>query len=232
MLPKLRKDLKKLSNKKKALVMQRFFKTGEGEYGFGDVFLGLTVPQSRSLAIKYKDLSFEQITQLLRSEIHEERLISLLILVHQFQHEEMLQRRVYEFYVKNTKLINNWDLVDLSSDKIVGEYLIDKPRIILYKLVKSNNLWERRIAMIATYAFIKKGEFEDTLKIAEELIADKNDLIQKAVGWMLREVGNRDISTEEKFLKIHYKNMGRVALRYAIEKFPEKIRKNYLAGTV
>lgn len=232
MLSKLRREAKRLGNKEKAKVMAGFFKTGEGEYGFGDIFLGLTVPQCRVLAIKYKDLYFADIGELLRSEIHEERLIALLILVHQFAKEEMLQRRIYEFYLKHTKFINNWDLVDLSSDKIVGGYLIDKPKAILYKLAKSNNLWERRIAMISTYNFIKNGEFDDAMGIVEILIDDKNDLIQKAVGWMLREVGNRDLKAEEKFLKIHYRIMGRTALRYAIEKFPENVRKSYLTGSV
>lgn len=231
MLLSLQKDIKKLGNKKKAQVYQRFFKTGEGEYGFGDVFLGISVPQSRAIAIKYKDISFDDIGKLLRSEIHEERLIALLILVHQFHHEEMLQRRIYEFYLKHTKFVNNWDLVDLSSDKIMGGYLIDKPKTILYKLARSSNVWERRIAMIATYNFIKNKDFTDALSIAEILIEDKNDLIEKAVGWMIREVGNRDLKEEERFLKKHYKNMGRTALRYAIEKFPEKVRKGYLNGT-
>ncbi len=232
MLTKLRNDIKKSANPKKASFLQRFFKTGEGEYGFGDIFIGLTVPQSRILAIKYKDLDFIDITTLLKSQIHEERLIALLILVHQYQKEEMLQRRIYEFYLKNTKYINNWDLVDLSSDKIVGAYLIDKPKDILIKLSKSNNLWEKRISMIATYSFIKNKMFDDTLLIAQNLIDDENDLIQKAVGWMLREVGNRDLKTEEQFLKKHYKTMGRTALRYAIEKFPESLRKKYLLGKV
>src|SRR3989344_4459287 len=228
MLEQLRKDIKKLSNKKRAANLSRFFKTGEGEYGFGDVFVGLTVPQSRALAIKYKDMPFEMMGKLIRSEIHEERLIALLILVYQFQHEEMLQRRIYEFYLKNTKFVNNWDLVDLSADKIIGGYLIDKPKNILYKLASSTNLWEKRIAIIATFNFIKHGEFEDSLKIAEILIEDKEDLIQKALGWMLREIGKRDLAAEEKFLKKHYKNMSRVALRYAIEKFPEKTRQSYV----
>lgn len=232
MLSNLRKDIRKSANKDKAAVLQKFFKTGEGEYGFGDVFLGITVPKSRELAAKHKDLSVEEVGQLLRSEIHEERLIGLLILVFNFETDEMMQRRIYEFYLKNTKFVNNWDLVDLSSDKIMGAYLIDKPKDALYKLAKSANLWERRIAMVATYTFIKNKEFEDSLKIAELLIDDKNDLIQKAVGWMLREVGKRNLKEEEEFLRTHYKNMGRTALRYAIEKFPEKIRKSYLAGSI
>ncbi len=232
MLDDLRAELKKLSDKKKALAMEKFFKNEEGEYGFGDVFIGLTVPQCRKLAIDYREMPFEDLYKLLRSEVHEERLIALLILVHNFQKEELLQRRIYEFYMKNTKFVNNWDLVDLSSDKIVGVYLIDKPKDVLYKLAKSSNLWERRIAIVATYNFIKNQKFDDTLKIAETLIDDKNDLIQKAVGWMLREVGNRDLDAEEKFLKTHYKNMGRTALRYSIEKFPEKSRKAYMLGTI
>ncbi len=232
MLKKLRYDIKKTAEPKKASFLQKFFKTGEGEYGFGDVFIGLTVPKSRELAIKYKDLDFNNILTLLKSQIHEERLIALLILVHQYEKEEMLQRRIYEFYLKNTKYINNWDLVDLSSDKIVGAYLIDKPKDILVKLSKSKNLWERRIAMIATYNFIKNKMFDDTLLIAENLIADENDLIQKAVGWMLREVGNRDLKKEEQFLKKYYKTMGRTALRYAIEKFPQNLRQKYLLGKI
>ncbi len=230
MLPNLQKDVKKLENKKKAKVLAGFFKTGEGEYGFGDVFLGIPVPESRKIALKYRDLGFEDILQLLRSEIHEERLIALLILVHQFQHDEMLQRRIYEFYLKNTKFVNNWDLVDSSADKIIGAYLADKPKTVIYKLAKSSNLWERRIAMISTFYFIKNNEFDEAIGVAEVLISDENDLIQKAVGWMLREVGNRDRKAEEKFLKKYHKVMGRTALRYAIEKFTENERKNYLEG--
>ncbi|OGH06974.1 MAG: DNA alkylation repair protein [Candidatus Levybacteria bacterium RBG_13_35_9] len=230
MLNSLRKDLKKLSNKKKASIMQRFFKTGEGEYGFGDVFVGISVPQSRELAIKYKDITFIDVSNLLESKVHEERLIALLILVHKFQTEPLEQRRIYDFYIKNTKHINNWDLVDLSSDKIIGGYLIDKPKDILLKFAKSNNLWERRIAMISTYNFIKNNHFKEALKIAEVLVGDKNDLIQKAVGWMIREVGKRNKDAEIKFLNKYYKKMGRTALRYSIEKFPEVLRKKYLLG--
>ena len=231
MLSGLRRESNKLSSKKRAKVNQRYFKTGNGEYGYGDVFIGLTVPQCRELALKYKDISFEDIGKLLRSEIHEERLIALLILVYLFEHDEMLERRVYEFYLKNTKFINNWDLVDLSSDKIVGGYLIDKPKDILYKLAISTSVWERRIAMIATYNFIKRGMVNESLKIAEILVKDENDLIQKAVGWMLREVGKKNLKKEQKFLKKYHKKMGRTALRYAIEKFPEKDRKAYLNGS-
>ena len=232
MLNSLRKDLKKLSNKKKASVLQRFFKTGEGEYGFGDIFIGLTVPQSRKLSIKFKDLDFADIIELLKSKIHEERLIALLILVNKFQNEPLEQRRIYDFYIKNIKFVNNWDLVDLSSDKIIGGYLIDKPKEILVKFANSENIWEKRIAIISTYNFIKNNKFKDSLKIAEILVNDKNDLIQKAVGWMLREIGNRNKEQELKFLKKYYKKMGRMALRYALEKFPESLRKKYLLGKV
>ncbi|MEK7551241.1 MAG: DNA alkylation repair protein [Patescibacteria group bacterium] len=232
MINKLRLDIKKSANKKRAVNLQRYFKTGEGEYGFGDVFIGLTVPKSREIAIKYKDLDFLDITTLLKSQIHEERLIALLILVHQFQTQEMLQRRIYEFYLKNTKYINNWDLVDLSSPKIVGAYLIDKPKDILLKLSKSKNMWERRIAILATFNFINNKKFDDAIIIVQSLIEYKDDLIQKAVGWMLREIGKRDLKTEEILLKKYYKIMGRTALRYAIEKFEESRRKKYLEGTI
>lgn len=232
MLDKLRKETKKLSSEKRASVMQRYFKTEEGEYGFGDIFIGLSVPQCRELAIKYKEMNFDELYKLLRSEIHEERLIALLILVHNFEREELLQRRIYEFYLKNIKFVNNWDLVDLSADKIMGGYLIDKPKDILYKMAKTNKLWEKRIAIVSTYYFIKKDKFDDALSIAEILLPDENDLIQKAVGWMLREVGKRDKKLETQFLDKHYKNMGRVSLRYSIEKFPQKSRQAYMLGTV
>ena len=232
MINNLRKDIKKISNKKKADLLARYFKTGEGEYGFGDVFIGITVPQSRTLATKYKDMDFLELTDLLKSKIHEERLIALLILVYKFQNMPMEQRRIYEFYIKNTKFINNWDLVDSSSDKIVGGYLIDKPKDILLKLARSKNIWERRIAMIATYHFIKNNDFREALRIAEILLSDEEDLIQKAVGWMLKEVGKKDKEVEIKFLNKFYKKMGRTTLRYALEKFPKTISQKYLSGKV
>ena len=228
MLVNLQRDVRKLENKKKAKILAGFFKTGEGEYGFGDVFLGISVPQSRKIAIKYKDLGFDGILKLLRSEIHEERLIALLILVHQFQHEEMLERRIYEFYLKNTKFINNWDLVDLSSPNIVGDFLINKDKRILYRLAVSENLWEKRISILACFAFIRNNKFKDALNISEILLNDKHDLIHKAVGWMLREIGKRNLGVEEHFLQKHYKKMPRTMLRYAIEKFDEEKRKEFL----
>src|SRR5581483_3656710 len=193
MLIELQNDLKKLANPKKAKVLARFFKTGKGEYGVGDIFLGIQVPDSRRLAIKYKDLSVSDIQKLLQSKIHEERLIALLILVHNFiKGDEQKKKEIFDFYIINTKYINNWDLVDLSADKIVGAYALDKKRDVLYTLAKSKNMWERRIAIIATYQFIKeKKEYKDTFAIAEILLTDAHDLIQKAVGWMLREVGKR-----------------------------------------
>lgn len=234
-LTALRKELKTLANPAKAKILARFFKTGKGEYGEGDVFLGLTVPQSRKLAQKHKDLSFGEITELLESEIHEQRLIALLILVYNYQRGGgKAKKNVYQFYLDHTKCINNWDLVDLSADKIVGAYLLDRPRKVLYKLVKSQNIWERRIAMIATFQFIKeKFQYIDTLELADILMADKHDLIHKAVGWMLREVGKR-VAKEVlvDFLQPRYKKMPRSMLRYAIEHFPEKTRGAYLEGSI
>lgn len=179
------------------------------------------------VAGKYKDLTLEELQELLESEIHEERLVALMILTGKFQEDP---QTAFKFYLKNTKYIDNWDLVDLSCYKIVGQYLLDKPREILYKLAASKNIWERRIAIVSTYTFIKAGEFEDTIKISEKLLGDKHDLIHKAVGWMLRELGKKDEGLLVKFLKDNYPKLPRTTLRYAIEKFPEKIRKNYLMG--
>lgn len=229
-LKDLRKDLKKLANPKKAELLARFFKTGKGEYGEGDIFLGISVPNSRSIAHKYKDLSQEQIKELFQSKIHEERLIAILLLVHNFQKgDEEKKKEIYQFYLNHTQFINNWDLVDLSAPKIIGDFLLSRKKDILYKLAKSESLWERRIAIISTFQFIYYKHYEDTLKIAEILLYDKHDLIQKAVGWMLREVGKRcSQETEEKFLKKYYRQMPRTMLRYAIEKFPTKLRIDYL----
>ena len=239
MLNELRADLEKLKNPKKAKVLKRFFKTGPGEYGEGDIFLGISVPQLRKIAIQYENLPFSDITKLLKSKIHEERLIALLMLVHNFHEgDEKKKKEIFEFYLKSTKYVNNWDLVDLSAPKIVGEYLMDPPmaddKKILYKLAKSNNLWERRIAIIATYQFIWKAKkYKDTFKIEEILLEDKHDLIQKAVGWMLREVGKRiSQDIEEQFLKKHYHKMSRTTLRYAIERFPENLKYKYLKGRI
>ena len=238
-LKNLEKDLLKLKNKEKAKNLAWFFKTGKGDYGEGDVFLGITVPETRKLAKKYGELTLPEIEKLLKSKYHEARLCALLLLVHQYRKTkiERNKKEIFDFYLKNTVYINNWDLVDLSAGYIVGDYLIDKnhstklmaSRKILKKLAKSKNLWERRIAMIATFAFIYQGEYKDTFQIAEILLEDKHDLIQKAVGWMLREVGKRVSEKElENFLKKYAKKMPRTTLRYAIERFPEPKRQMYL----
>ena len=234
MLRLLRKDLKKVSDPKKAEFFKGFFKTGEGDYGFGDQFIGVRVPQQRIIAKKYSNIELKEIKNLLHSKIHEERLIALFILVDQFKRDK---EKIFKFYLENAKFVNNWDLVDSSADKIVGSYLIRgklRASRILIKLAKSDNIWERRIAIIATYQFIKeKAEYEWTFKMAEILLNDKHDLIQKAVGWMLREVGKR-VSKEvlEKFLKKNYQKMPRTMLRYAIEHFPFEVRQKYLKGEI
>ncbi|MCF7834516.1 DNA alkylation repair protein [Candidatus Gracilibacteria bacterium] len=233
MLNKLKSDLKKLSVNKKVEVFSRFFKTGKGEYGQGDKFLGISVPLQRQLAKQYLGLDFDDLQNLLNSDIHEYRLVALLILVQKYSKgDDKLKSKVFKFYLKNTKRVNNRDLVDLSSYHIVGNHLLESDKSILYKLAKSNNLREKRISIVSTYTFIKNHQFQDTFQIAEILLNDTHDLIHKAVGWMLREAGNRDQIAEEKFLKIHYKNMPRTMLRYAIEKFEESKRQKYLKGLI
>ena len=224
-----KKELKKISDPRQAKILQRFFKTGKGEYGEGDIFLGVKVPDQRKIANKFSELSLKDLEKLLSSKIHEYRMSALFILIKQYEKaNEQEKKKIFDFYLKNTKNINNWDLVDLSAPKIVGDFLLDKPKDVLYKLAKSNNLWERRIAIVSTVVFIRNNKFKDTLKISKTLLLDKHDLIHKAVGWMLREVGKRNQKVEEKFLKKHYSKMPRVMLRYAIERFEEKKRKFYL----
>jgi 3-methyladenine DNA glycosylase AlkD len=225
------KDLNTYADKEKAKILQKFFKTGKGEYGEGDIFIGIVVPNIRIVAKKYKDLTFPEIQKLLNSKIHEHRLTALFILTYQYpKADEKLKKKIVEFYLKNTKQINNWDLIDLSSVEILGEYFLEHNayKRVLLKFSKSKNLWERRISIIATFTFIRDRQFADSLKIAETLLNDKEDLIHKAVGWMLREIGKRDLKTEEEFLKKHYQKMPRTMLRYAIEKFPEDKRQLYL----
>jgi len=230
---KIKKRLKQLANKEKAEVLQRFFKTGPGEYGEGDVFIGVKVPDLRKVAKDFRDISTEDVIVLLESAIHEERLLALLILVRKYvKGNETAKKRIYRLYLKKTKFINNWDLVDVTAHHIVGDYLMDKNKAPLYRLAKSEDLWERRIAILATFYFIKHGKYEETLKIAKILLTDKEDLIHKAVGWMLREIGKRDMIFEEMFLKQHYKEMPRTMLRYSIEKFPEPKRQKYLKGKI
>ncbi len=233
MLNKLIKELEEARNPEQAEILQKFFKTGEGEYGEGDVFLGIKVPVQRSIAKKYSGLGLPKIKELLKSKIHDYRSVALFILIDKYKKsDEENKGNIFNFYLENTKNINNWDLVDLSAPNIVGDFLLDKKKNVLYELVQSENLWEKRIAIISTYAFIKKGEFKDALAISELLLKDNHDLIHKAVGWMLREVGKQEQEILENFLREHYKYMPRTMLRYAIERFDEEKRKKYLRGEV
>lgn len=211
----------------------RFFKTGPGEYAQGDKFLGVTVPHIRTVAKQFRDLSLSHTATLLTSKVHEHRLCALIILVEQFKRAEPTQRKaIFDFYLKHIDHVDNWDLVDGSAPTVVGEYLLDRSRARLDRWAKARSMWRRRIAIMATLAFIRRNDFADTLRIADTLLNDKHDLIHKAVGWMLREVGNRDRAAMEAFLKPRYATMPRTMLRYAIEKIPEARRKAYLAGKV
>lgn len=230
---KLQAELGKNANQKIANHSQRFFKTGKGEYAEGDLFLGIRVPVLRSIAKKYSGLSVDDAILALHSSYHEERLVALFILIEHFKKgDQKTQKMVYNAYLKNTDYINNWDLVDSSAHLIVGAWLFDKNRSRLHRLVLSRKLFERRIGIMATYYFIKKNDYNDTLKMARVLLQDEHDLIHKAVGWMLREIGNRDYACEEKFLKQYYKQMPRTMLRYSIEKFPEDLRQKFLKGLI
>jgi 3-methyladenine DNA glycosylase AlkD len=232
-LADLRADIKKRSNKNDARFAQRFFKTGPGEYGEGDVFLGIRVPVLRKLARQYRGLPEKDVLTLLASTYHEERLLALFILCLWFEKgDEKTRDRIYRIYVKNTRWINNWDLVDTTAHKIVGPYLEHRSKKPLRDLAGSRSLWERRIAVLSTFHFIRQGDVRESLKIATMLLKDEEDLMHKAVGWMLREVGKKDLAAEEAFLKDHYRNMPRTMLRYAIEKFPEAKRQRYLKGRV
>jgi 3-methyladenine DNA glycosylase AlkD len=232
-LDQIKKDFERLRNPKKAKVLSGFFKTGKGEYGEGDKFLGIVVPDQRKIAKKYFDLSLSDTQKLLSSRVHEHRLTALFILIAKYKKADEKEReKIFEFYLKNTRNINNWDLVDLSASNIAGDYLLKKNRSTLRKLARSENIWEKRIAILATFAFIRNNDFEDTLRISEIFLGDTHDLIHKAVGWMLREIGKRDFKTEEEFLKKHYRIIPRTMLRYAIEKFPEEKRRRYLKGTI
>ncbi len=227
------KHLEDLADADIAEHSQHFFKTGKGEYGYGDKFLGVRVPILRKTAKLFQELSVTEIKKLLKSEYHEIRLLSLLILVGQFSKaREGKKRIIYNLYLKHTKYINNWDLVDSSAHYIVGAWLVDRDRSILFELAHSMRLWERRISIISTYYFIKNGDFNDTLRLAKILINDSEDLIHKAVGWMLREIGKRDRKVEEKFLGQYYKQMPRTMLRYSIEKFDNERRLEYLKGEI
>ena len=226
----LSKLLRNIANPERAEKSQRFFKTGKGEYSEGDQFLGIPVPVLRKHAKQYSELSLLEIHKLLKSVYHEERLCALFLLVQKYEASKHERSVIYKFYLANTKYINNWDLVDASAYKIVGVHLLDKNKSPLYKLAKSKDLWERRIAIISTLHFIKNQRFDDALEIIKQLLNDKEDLIHKAAGWMLREVGKQAPTVEKAFLQNHYRKMPRVMLRYAIEKFPEEERQQYLKG--
>lgn len=226
------KALENLANAEQAVNLQRFFKTGPGEYGDGDCFRGIKLPPLRGLARSFRDAPLEAITALLHSRYHEDRSLALFILVDQYKRgDEAVRKMIYDLYLANTRYINNWDLVDQSAPKIVGEHLRERNRSSLIRMARSKSLWQRRIAVLATFQFIKHGEFEDATRVAEILLDDKEDLIHKAVGWMIREIGNRDPAAERRFLAKHYRQMPRTMLRYAIEKFPEEERLSYLKGT-
>ncbi len=230
MITQIKFELKKYARPDKVAIFQNFFKTGKGQYGEGDVFIGVNVPDTRLVAKKYKDAPLSVVEKLFKSKIHEERLLGVFILVQKY--EKINNDTIVEFYLKHNQKINNWDLVDMSAPNIVGHYYFNKNRSPLRRLAKSDNLWERRTAIIATFYFIRRGQFDETLAIAQILLNDKHDLIHKAVGWMLREVGNRERKVEEEFLIKHYRKMPRTMLRYAIEKFEEPLRLKYLKGIV
>ncbi|MBM4103297.1 MAG: DNA alkylation repair protein [Planctomycetes bacterium] len=227
----LYKDFETQADAGQAVILQRFFKTGKGQYGQGDIFLGLKVPVQRKIAKQYRDLPINDVIRLLQSKIHEHRLTALLILILQYQKADDKTRKIiFNLYFEHRKWINNWDLVDLSAPNIVGNYLLDKEREVLYKLAQSKNLWDKRIAILATFEFIKAGDAKDTFHIVEILLNDSHDLIHKAAGWMLREVGKRiGQATEETFLKKHHRQMPRTMLRYAIEHFSPTLKKKYMA---
>lgn len=217
----------------KAKLLQGFFKTGPGEYGEGDVFIGVTVPQTRAVVRRFHDLPFPEIAFLLASKVHEERLAAVLLLVRRFERGDGTERKsIMDFYLAHSASVNNWDLVDLSAHRIVGAWLVDRPRGILKKLARSGLLWERRIAVISTFAFIARGELGDSFALADLLLRDEHDLMHKAVGWVLRECGKKDRAALERFLRPRYKTMPRTMLRYAIERFPEAERQRYLKGKV
>jgi len=222
-------QLRAAGSPERARVSLRFFKTGPGEYGEGDQFVGMTVPQLRAIAKTLRGLPLAETLRLLRSPVHEARLLALLILVDAYRRgDDAARQRIYQHYLKNTRRINNWDLVDASAEHIVGAHLWTRDRSPLDALARSGVLWERRIAVLATFHFIRRGEFADTLRVAEALLRDREDLMHKAVGWMLREVGKRDLAAEEAFLDRHAASMPRTMLRYAIERFPEARRQHYL----
>jgi len=235
LVQEIKKELLRYAEPDKAAFLPKFFKTGPGGYAEGDIFIGVTVPYQRKVAKKfYQQIQLDDVEQLLHEPIHEYRLTALFMLVYRYEKlkTETEKKTVVDLYLANTAQINNWDLVDSSADKILGAYLLDKKKDILYELANSNDLWKQRIAVIATFNFIKHNRYDDTLNIAVLLLPHKHDLIHKAVGWMLREIGKRDFQVEFNFIKEHYRQMPRTMLRYAIEKFEEDLRQQFLKGLV
>jgi len=230
-LKSLLDELAGLANDEYAAVARSFFKTGPGEYSEGDVFRGIRVPQLRKVAREYTGLGYRDLQKLIQSKYHEDRLAALLILILKYRKaDEIEQERIFRFYVSNMIHVNNWDLVDLSAEHVIGAWLHDRNKQPLGDWARSDSLWERRIAIVSTFHFIRKNEFGETLRIAGILLNDEHDLIHKAVGWMLREVGKRDTAVLEEFLGEHYQRMPRTMLRYAIERFPEEKRQAYLTS--
>ncbi|MFH0970452.1 MAG: DNA alkylation repair protein [Candidatus Diapherotrites archaeon] len=229
----LREELKKYASEERRKVNIRFFKTGKGEYGEGDQFIGVTVPECRKVASTFLDTPIIQLKKTLHSPLHEERLVGLFILVEKYRKAitEKEKKKIVDFYLKNKEKVNNWDLVDLSAYKILGNYLLHQDKKILHTLAKSPSLWDRRIAILSTYASIQEDQFNDTFLLCEKFLSDKEDLMHKACGWMLREIGKRDEKALETFLKKHHLKMPRTMLRYSIERFPKNKREKYLLGT-
>lgn len=231
---RLQQALRKKARPEKIAIYKNFFKTGPGQYGEGDQFIGVTVPDTRAIAQEFLSIKREELVPILHSTIHEDRMCALMVLSYQYPQAQTKaeQKAIVDFYLTHHLSGNNWDLIDCIVDRILGPWLLNKPKDLLYQYAHSENLWERRIAIITTYHFIKQKQYAETLTIAELLLKDKHDLIHKAVGWMLREVGKRDETVLKTFLKKHYTIMPRTMLRYAIERFPETVRKQYLKGTI
>ena len=228
MLERIKKEINSFKSKERAKINSYFFKTGKGEYAEKDKFLGVRVPVLRKIAKKYKEISLKDIECLLMSEIHEYRFIALVFLINKYKKERLNQEKIFNFYIKNAKYIDNWDLVDISAPHIFGDYLLSKNKEILYNFLKSHNLWRRRIAIVSCFAFIKNNDFKDIIKIAKISLNDKHDLIHKACGWMLRELGKRDKSKLRKFLDQYYQKMPRVCLRYALERMSQREKEKYM----
>uniref|UniRef100_A0A914XAV1 DNA alkylation repair protein n=1 Tax=Plectus sambesii TaxID=2011161 RepID=A0A914XAV1_9BILA len=226
----IEEQMRKLGKKSRAANSQKFFKTGKGGYGEGDVFLGITMPEIRTVAREHLHIELKSVEQLLKSPLHEIRMLAAVILTDcaKKAKTDKEKKLLYDCYMTNRAHINNWDLVDVSAPEVVGGYLVDKDRSILHELARSESLWDRRIAVLATFRFIKTADFDDSIKLAEALLEDKHDLIHKAIGWMLREIGKKHMATAELFVSTHCDTMPRTMLRYAIERYPEAKRKRYL----